>query len=196
MDISNFLIQSMLERKAKMISNKKKQSSSAAILKRVKVNPEVAVIMGSKSDWIIMKEATLILKKFNVNFMTKIISAHRTPQLMFDFAKSAEKKEIKIIIAGAGGSAHLPGMVASMTILPVLGVPIPTSFNSGLDSLLSIVQMPKGIPVSTFAVGKSGAINAALKTISILALNDAALKKGLTKYREDLSNSVLKMKIT
>ncbi len=196
MDISNFLIQSMLERKAKMISNKKKQSSSAAILKRVKVNPEVAVIMGSKSDWIIMKEATLILKKFNVNFMTKIISAHRTPQLMFDFAKSAEKKEMKIIIAGAGGSAHLPGMVASMTILPVLGVPIPTSFNSGLDSLLSIVQMPKGIPVSTFAVGKSGAINAALKTISILALNDAALKKSLTKYREDLSNSVLKMKIT
>ena len=196
MDISNFLIQSMLERKAIMISNKKKQSSSAAILKRVKVNPEVAVIMGSKSDWIIMKEATLILKKFNVNFMTKIISAHRTPQLMFDFAKSAEKKEIKIIIAGAGGSAHLPGMVASMTILPVLGVPIPTSFNSGLDSLLSIVQMPKGIPVSTFAVGKSGAINAALKTISILALNDAALKKSLTKYREDLSNSVLKMKIT
>ena len=196
MDISNFLIQSMLERKAKMISNKKKQSSSAAILKRVKVNPEVAVIMGSKSDWIIMKEATLILKKFNINFMTKIISAHRTPQLMFDFAKSAEKKEMKIIIAGAGGSAHLPGMVASMTILPVLGVPIPTSFNSGLDSLLSIVQMPKGIPVSTFAVGKSGAINAALKTISILALNDAALKKSLTKYREDLSNSVLKMKIT
>ena len=196
MDISNFLIQSMLERKAKMISNKKKQSSSAAILKRVKVNPEVAVIMGSKSDWIIMKEATLILKKFNVNFMTKIISAHRTPQLMFDFAKSAEKKEMKIIIAGAGGSAHLPGMVASMTILPVLGVPIPTSFNSGLDSLLSIVQMPKGIPVSTFAVGKSGAINAALKTISILALNDSALKKSLTKYREDLSNSVLKMKIT
>ena len=196
MDISNFLIQSMLERKAIMISNKKKQSSSAAILKRVKVNPEVAVIMGSKSDWIIMKEATLILKKFNVNFMTKIISAHRTPKLMFDFAKSAEKKEMKIIIAGAGGSAHLPGMVASMTILPVLGVPIPTSFNSGLDSLLSIVQMPKGIPVSTFAVGKSGAINAALKTISILALNDAALKKSLTKYREDLSNSVLKMKIT
>ena len=179
-----------------MISNKKKQSSSAAILKRVKVNPEVAVIMGSKSDWIIMKEATLILKKFNVNFMTKIISAHRTPQIMFDFAKSAEKKEMKIIIAGAGGSAHLPGMVASMTILPVLGVPIPTSFNSGLDSLLSIVQMPKGIPVSTFAVGKSGAINAALKTISILALNDSALKKSLTKYREDLSNSVLKMKIT
>jgi 5-(carboxyamino)imidazole ribonucleotide mutase len=179
-----------------MISNKKKESSKAAILKRVKVNPEVAVIMGSKSDWIIMKEATLILKKFNVNFITKIISAHRTPQLMCDFAKNAEKKEIKIIIAGAGGSAHLPGMVASMTILPVLGVPIPTSFNSGLDSLLSIVQMPKGIPVSTFAVGKSGAINAALNAISILALNDALLKKSLTKYREDLSNSVLRMKIT
>ena len=99
-----------------MISNKKKESSNAAILKRVKVNPEVAVIMGSKSDWIIMKEATLILKKFNVNYITKIISAHRTPQLMCDFAKNAEKKEMKIIIAGAGGSAHLPGMVASMTI--------------------------------------------------------------------------------
>jgi 5-(carboxyamino)imidazole ribonucleotide mutase len=155
--------------------------------------PQVAIIMGSNSDWPIMQNAASTLEDFNISFEAKVISAHRTPDMMFEFAENAQKNGFKVIIAGAGGSAHLPGMVASKTILPVLGVPIPTKHLAGQDSLLSIVQMPKGIPVATFAIGEAGAVNAALFAASLLAKDDESIKIKLKEYRKSQEASVMKM---
>ena len=148
--------------------------------------------MGSQSDWPTMKHASKILKLFNIKHEVKIISAHRTPDLMFEFAKNAQNRGIEIIIAGAGGAAHLPGMVAAITELPVIGVPIKSSNLNGFDSLLSIVQMPKGVPVATVAIGDHGAENAALISAKILALNDNKISKNLQKRISNTSNSVKK----
>ena len=150
---------------------------------------KIAIIMGSQSDWETMKFAANILDEFEQNYDTLIISAHRTPERLYSFAREAEKN-YSIIIAGAGGSAHLPGMVASITTLPVLGVPIESSLLSGVDSLLSIVQMPKGIPVGTLAIGKSGSVNAALLAISILSINDKKLSSMLKSYRNKQTESI------
>ena len=144
---------------------------------------KVAIIMGSQSDYPTMKKCEEILKKLQIKFETRIISAHRTPDRMFTFAKTAIKNNFAVIVAGAGGSAHLPGMIASMSTLPVLGVPIETKKLNGLDSLLSIVQMPKGIPVGTVAIGENGAFNAGLLAASIMALSDSKVKKNLEKWR-------------
>jgi len=144
---------------------------------------KVAIIMGSNSDWPTMQAAALLLEELGIDFESKIISAHRTPDRMSDFAKSAKENGFSVIIAGAGGAAHLPGMVASMTTLPVLGVPVQSKALSGLDSLLSIVQMPAGIPVATLAIGQAGASNAALLAASILALNDDGLSERLKSWR-------------
>ena len=148
--------------------------------------------MGSQSDYKVMKLATKILKNIGVKFETKIISAHRTPKRMYDFANSAAKNNIGVIIAGAGGSAHLPGMIASLTSIPVLGVPIESKKLKGLDSLLSIVQMPKGIPVGTLAIGENGAVNAALLATSIISNNDTKIKKKLDNWRLSQTKSVKK----
>ena len=146
--------------------------------------------MGSTSDWPTMKHAADILKTLNISYDSQVVSAHRTPERLYDFAKSASDKGYKVIIAGAGGAAHLPGMTASMTELPVLGVPIESKALSGMDSLLSIAQMPGGVPVGTLAIGKSGAKNAALLAASILALSDAKTKKALNKWRSNQTASV------
>ena len=146
-------------------------------------NLKVSIIMGSQSDYKTMYLVEKILKNMNVKFETKIISAHRTPKRMYDFAKSSEKNDIGVIIAGAGGSAHLPGMIAALTSIPVLGVPIESKKLKGLDSLLSIVQMPKGIPVGTLAIGADGAINAALLAASIIANTNQSVKKKLKNWR-------------
>ena len=148
-----------------------------------KTNLKVMIVMGSQSDYKTMKLATNILKKLGIKFDTKIISAHRTPNRMYEFASSAVKNNIGVIIAGAGGSAHLPGMIAAMTPLPVLGVPIESKKLKGLDSLLSIAQMPKGIPVGTLAIGEDGAINAALLASSIIANGNSTVKKNLNNLR-------------
>lgn len=150
----------------------------------------VSIIMGSKSDFATMEHACLILDEFKIPYETKVISAHRTPKRLYDFCESAKKRGIKIIIAGAGGAAHLPGMAASMTELPVLGVPIESRALKGLDSLLSIVQMPAGIPVGCLAIGEAGAKNAALLAIAILALSDEKLAKKLEKFRRDQTSSI------
>ena len=142
--------------------------------------PLVSIIMGSKSDLDTMQHAAEVLKELNIPYEMKIISAHRTPNLMFEYAEKANQKGIKVIIAGAGGAAHLPGMTASKTILPVIGVPVKSSSLSGIDSLLSIVQMPKGVPVATVAIGASGSANAGLLSAQILALNDSELQKTLS----------------
>ena len=160
-----------------------------------KKKPLVVIIMGSNSDWPIMKHAAAILEDFEISFEAKVISAHRTPDLMYDFAESAESEGYKIIIAGAGGSAHLPGMVASKTIVPVLGVPIPTKHLEGQDSLLSIVQMPKGVPVATFAIGEAGAVNAGLFAASVIAKDDLKVKDKLTEYRKKQVAKVTNMKL-
>ncbi len=148
--------------------------------------------MGSKSDWPTMKWCADTLKKLQVKFDAKIISAHRTPDRMYNFAKTAEIENYSVIIAGAGGSAHLPGMIASMSTLPVIGVPIESKKLKGLDSLLSIVHMPKGIPVGTVAIGKDGAINAGIMAASIIALSNAKIKTNLTRWRSKQTNSVKK----
>ena len=153
---------------------------------------KISIIMGSQSDYKTMKFCEKVLKILKIKYETKIISAHRTPKRMFDFATKAEKNNIKVIIAGAGGSAHLPGMIASLTSIPVIGVPIESKKLKGLDSLLSIVQMPKGIPVGTVAIGKDGAINSALLAASIIALNDKIVKKKLNLWRNKQSKSVKK----
>ena len=153
---------------------------------------KIAIIMGSQSDWETMKFAANILDEFEQNYDTLIISAHRTPERLYSFAKDAEKN-YSIIIAGAGGSAHLPGMVASITTLPVLGVPIESNLLNGVDSLLSIVQMPKGIPVGTLAIGTSGSINAALLAISILSINDEKLSLMLKSLRNKQTESIDKI---
>ncbi|ADX85095.1 5-(carboxyamino)imidazole ribonucleotide mutase [Saccharolobus islandicus] len=151
--------------------------------------PKVAVIMGSRNDWEYMKEAVEILKQFGVDYEARVVSAHRTPEFMMQYAKEAEKRGIEVIIAGAGGAAHLPGMVASITSLPVIGVPIPSKNLNGLDSLLSIVQMPYGVPVATVAIG--GAKNAALLAIRILGIKYKDLAEKIKKFSEDMRNDVL-----
>lgn len=156
---------------------------------------KIAIIMGSNSDWPVMKNAADILDQFNIPFEAKVVSAHRTPDLMFDFAESSNDNGIDLIIAGAGGAAHLPGMVASKSRVPVLGVPIPTKYLNGQDSLYSIVQMPKGIPVATFAIGEAGATNAALFAISIFAQEDNVLLEKLKKFRMDQEDKVKAMKL-
>tara|TARA_B100000029_G_C17397229_1_gene895659 strand:- start:282 stop:776 length:495 start_codon:yes stop_codon:yes gene_type:complete len=153
---------------------------------------KVAVVMGSQSDFSTMRHCKKVLNLLKINHEVKIISAHRTPDRLYKFAKSAEKNKISVIIAGAGGSAHLPGMIAALTKVPVIGVPIESKKLKGLDSLLSIVQMPKGIPVATVAIGKDGAINAGLFAASIISINDTAVKKKLDDWRKKQSASVKK----
>jgi 5-(carboxyamino)imidazole ribonucleotide mutase len=156
---------------------------------------KIAIIMGSNSDWEVMKHAIEFLDLLEIPYEARVVSAHRTPDLMFDFAQSAEENGFKLVIAGAGGAAHLPGMVAAKTTLPVLGVPIPTKYLNGQDSLLSIVQMPKGVPVATFAIGEAGAANAALFAASILAANNGEIAKKLKLFREDQEKKVLSMQL-
>ncbi len=153
-------------------------------------NPQIGIIMGSQSDWATMKEAALILDELGVGYETKIVSAHRTPDRLWDYGKSAVDRGLKAIIAGAGGAAHLPGMMASKTRVPVIGVPVQTKALSGVDSLYSIVQMPKGFPVATMAIGAAGAANAGLMAAAILANGDAALAERLDRWREALSASI------
>ena len=161
-------------------------------MKSIKSKYKVSIVMGSKSDYPTMKSCEDILKKLKVKYETNIVSAHRTPDRMVKFAKSAEANNISVIIAGAGGSAHLPGMIASLTTVPVLGVPIESKKLKGLDSLLSIVQMPKGIPVGTLAIGESGAFNAGLYAASIISVFDKDIRRNLTKWRNQQSKSVKK----
>jgi 5-(carboxyamino)imidazole ribonucleotide mutase len=158
-------------------------------------DPIVGVVMGSQSDWDVMQHAANVLRDFGVAFEHKVVSAHRTPDAMFEYAESARERGLKCIIAGAGGAAHLPGMIASKTTIPVLGVPVPTKHLAGQDSLYSIVQMPKGIPVATFAIGEAGAANAALFAVSLLAGGDASLVTKLTEYRESLKEQVAAMQL-
>jgi 5-(carboxyamino)imidazole ribonucleotide mutase len=155
--------------------------------------PQVGIIMGSKSDWETMRHAAEILERLGIAHETRVVSAHRTPRRLYDYAQGASDRGLKVIIAGAGGAAHLPGMAASMTSLPVLGVPVETRSLKGLDSLLSIAQMPAGVPVGTLAIGKAGAINAALLAASILALGDPVLAGRLGDYRADQTASVGEM---
>ena len=155
-------------------------------------NLKVAIVMGSQSDYKTMKLAEKVLKNLGVEYETKIVSAHRTPKRMYKFATSAKKNNIGVIIAGAGGSAHLPGMISALTTVPVLGVPIESKKLKGLDSLLSIVQMPKGIPVGTLAIGEDGAVNSALFAASIIANNNFTVKKKLENWRLSQSRSVKK----
>ncbi len=154
-------------------------------------SPLVALVMGSKSDWETMQHADAILTQFDVAHECKIVSAHRTPDLLAEFAKSAESRGVQVIIAGAGGAAHLPGMVAAQTAVPVLGVPVQSKALSGMDSLLSIVQMPAGIPVGTLAIGEAGAKNAALLAVAILSNTRPELREKLRKYRADQTATVL-----
>ncbi len=161
----------------------------------MKQKPVVAIIMGSQSDWETLKEASQVLKEFGVAHQCEIVSAHRTPKKMMEFASEAAGRGFKIIIAGAGGAAHLPGMTAGHTTLPVIGVPVESKALKGLDSLLSIVQMPYGVPVGTMAIGKAGAKNAALLAIGILSLSDAALNGRLQKFRQAHTQAVLKQKL-
>ncbi len=153
----------------------------------------VAIVMGSNSDWPVMRQAAEMLAEFDVTYEAQVVSAHRTPELMFEFADQAQSRGIKVIIAGAGGAAHLPGMIAAKTTLPVLGVPVPSRYLKGQDSLLSIVQMPKGVPVATFAIGEAGAANAGLFAISMLANADATLAQKLTAFRETQKERVFAM---
>ena len=161
-------------------------------MKKIK-NLKVSIIMGSQSDYKTMHLIEKILKKMGIKFETKIISAHRTPKRMYEFARLSERSNIGVIIAGAGGSAHLPGMISALTSLPVLGVPIESKKLKGLDSLLSISQMPKGVPVGTLAIGEDGAVNAGLLAASIIANNNSAVKKRLDKWRMSQTKSVKKI---
>lgn len=158
-----------------------------------KNSPIVAIIMGSDSDWPVMKAAATMLDEFGIPYEAKVVSAHRTPDLMFDFAEKAQFRGIRAIIAGAGGAAHLPGMVAAKTIVPVLGVPVPSKHLQGQDSLLSIVQMPRGIPVATFAIGEAGAANAGLFAAALLATTDNAIAAKLEAFRKKQTDKVLGM---
>jgi len=159
-------------------------------------NPaSVAVVMGSKSDWTTMGHAVDLLREFGIPVVKKVVSAHRTPDLLAEFAKGAESSGIRVIIAGAGGAAHLPGMVAAHTHLPVLAVPVESKALHGVDSLLSIVQMPAGVPVLTLAIGEAGAKNAALSAVAILALNDATLRDRLLQFRTQQTDAVLRSKL-
>ena len=156
----------------------------------------VGIIMGSHSDWATMKHAADVLGELGVGFESKVVSAHRTPDLLFDYAENAESRGIWVIIAGAGGAAHLPGMTAAKTRLPVLGVPVQSKALNGLDSLLSIVQMPKGVPVGTLAIGEAGAVNAGLLAAAIIALHDPAVAEKLDAYRLAQTERVLAEKLT
>ena len=147
-------------------------------------NSVIGIIMGSRSDWRVMESAALVLDELHISYETKIVSAHRTPDRLVQYARTARERGLKAIIAGAGGAAHLPGMTAAMTPLPVLGVPVDATALNGMDALMSIVQMPKGVPVATFAVGQSGAVNAGLFAASILAIEDPAIREALDQYRE------------
>ena len=151
--------------------------------------------MGSSSDWEVMKHAAEMLKSLGVPFETKVVSAHRTPDLLFEYAEKASSRGLACIIAGAGGAAHLPGMLAAKTTLPVLGVPVPSKYLKGMDSLLSIVQMPKGIPVATFAIGEAGAANAGLFAVAMLAQGDAKLAKRLARFRAGQAEAVKRAKL-
>jgi len=155
--------------------------------------PVIGIVMGSNSDWPTMQAAAKVLKDFGVPFEARVVSAHRTPDLMFEYAEAARERGLRAIIAGAGGAAHLPGMLAAKTTVPVLGVPVQSKALSGKDSLLSIVQMPKGIPVATFAIGEAGAANAGLFAVSLLAATDPALAAALDAFRADQTASVLAM---
>ncbi len=157
-----------------------------------KVEPRVAIVMGSKSDWPTMKHASEMLERLGVSHLKQVVSAHRTPDLLYKFAEEAESAGIKVIIAGAGGAAHLPGMLAAKTHIPVLGVPVQSKALSGMDSLLSIVQMPKGVPVGTLAIGDAGATNAALLSAGILSLEDDELALKLKEFRKKQTDDVLK----
>jgi len=154
---------------------------------------KVGVVMGSQSDWPIMQYAIEQMENFGVAYEAKIVSAHRTPDLLFDYAQSARERGLACIIAGAGGAAHLPGMLAAKTTLPILGVPVPSKYMKGMDSLLSIVQMPKGVPVATFAVGEAGAANAGLYAVALLAVADQKLAQKLDMFRAQQRQSVLAM---
>ncbi len=156
-------------------------------------NPPVAIVMGSQSDWPTMENSARVLDTLNINYKALIISAHRTPDRLYEFSKSARSKGYKVIIAGAGGAAHLPGMIAALTPLPVFGVPVESKALSGKDSLLSIVQMPGGIPVGTLAIGRPGATNAALLAASVLALSDDLIQKALDDWRQKQSDKVAEM---
>ncbi|HEY3299223.1 MAG TPA: 5-(carboxyamino)imidazole ribonucleotide mutase [Methylophilaceae bacterium] len=160
-----------------------------------KEQAKVAIIMGSDSDWPTMRAAATMLADLGVSYHAQVISAHRTPDLMFEFAETAAQQGFKVIIAGAGGAAHLPGMVAAKTTLPVLGVPVASKHLQGQDSLLSIVQMPKGIPVATFAIGEAGAANAGLFAASILAVSDPVLADKIVSFRAALTEKVLAMQL-
>ena len=155
----------------------------------------IAIVMGSNTDWATMRHAAELLREFKIEHECRIVSAHRTPDLLADFAKQAEAQGFRVLIAGAGGAAHLPGMLAAHTHLPVLGVPVESKILRGVDSLLSIVQMPAGIPVPTFAIGEAGAKNAALSAVSILALQDANLREKLIQFRKNQTERVLRMKL-
>ncbi len=155
--------------------------------------PQIGIVMGSNSDWAVMQQAALMLKSFDVAFEAKVVSAHRTPDLLFDYAATAQSRGLRAIIAGAGGAAHLPGMLAAKTIVPVLGVPVPSKYLKGMDSLLSIVQMPKGIPVATFAIGEAGAANAALFALAMLATEQPELAQQLADFRARQEAAVLAM---
>ena len=157
--------------------------------------PLIGVVMGSQSDWDVMREACSVLAEFGVPYEAKVVSAHRTPDAMFSYAAKARARGLRAIIAGAGGAAHLPGMLASKTILPILGVPVPSKHLAGQDSLLSIVQMPKGVPVATFAIGPAGAANAALFAVALLASSERALAAKLERYRAKLRRMVAKMRL-
>jgi len=158
-------------------------------------NPVIGVVMGSESDWDVMQHAAAVLKDFGVPYETRVVSAHRTPDDMFEYAAGAAGRGLRAIIAGAGGAAHLPGMLAAKTAVPVLGVPVPSKYLRGHDSLLSIVQMPKGIPVASFAIGESGAANAALFAVAMLASGNRTLAGRLERFRTELADKVRAMKL-
>jgi len=177
------------------INSKYKIPHGKAVAMKKSAHPLVGIVMGSDSDWPIMQAAAVILKEFGVNYEARVVSAHRTPDLLFDYASAAADRGLKAIIAGAGGAAHLPGMLASMTLVPVLGVPVPSKHLCGQDSLYSIVQMPSGIPVATFAIGEAGAANAALFAVAMLANEDDKLGERLAAFRRAQSDKVMAMKL-
>jgi 5-(carboxyamino)imidazole ribonucleotide mutase len=157
--------------------------------------PCVGLVMGSSSDWAVMQHAVTMLEKFGVPFEARVVSAHRTPDLLFEYAAGARDRGLACIIAGAGGAAHLPGMLAAKSTVPVLGVPVPSRYLKGMDSLLSIVQMPKGVPVATFAIGEAGAANAALYAVGILAVSDSGLAGQLDSFRREQEQMVFDMEL-
>jgi 5-(carboxyamino)imidazole ribonucleotide mutase len=156
---------------------------------------EVGLVMGSESDWEVMQHAARTLHTFAVGLEARVISAHRTPDLLFEYAATAEERGLRVVIAGAGGAAHLPGMLAAKTLLPVLGVPVPSKYLAGQDSLLSIVQMPRGVPVATFAIGEAGAVNAALFAVALLAREQPALRARLSAFRAEQQQAVLAIRL-